>query len=312
MLIKQRKRTQHVPILFLTAHLLDDEDVLRGYGVGAVDYLSKPVNAEHPAIEDRACSSSCSARRGRSPTLNDALQSEIAERQRAQEALQEANQELELRVAQRTAALTRSLTAARARTKSGCGWRWRWPQIAAWEWDLATGPDGVVDRSRGAVRLSARRRSVPSCRIFRRLHPEDVRAGAGGDRAGQDDGAVRVRIPRRPARQVGRLDHRARTDCPRRGRHAAEGRRRQPRHQRAAGGRPAAGAAAAARAAGARRSRAPEPAEGRVPGHAQPRAANADERHSRLVEHAGERQRRRTTPTTSSPSSAATPKPRRS
>ena len=46
-LIKQRKRSQHVPILFLTAHSVDEGDVLRGYGVGAVDYLSKPVN---PAI----------------------------------------------------------------------------------------------------------------------------------------------------------------------------------------------------------------------------------------------------------------------
>jgi CheY-like chemotaxis protein len=43
-LIKQRKRSQHVPILFLTAHLVDDDDVLRGYGVGAVDYLSKPID----------------------------------------------------------------------------------------------------------------------------------------------------------------------------------------------------------------------------------------------------------------------------
>jgi CheY-like chemotaxis protein len=39
-LIKQRRRTQHVPILFLTAHLIEDEDILRGYEVGAVDYLS--------------------------------------------------------------------------------------------------------------------------------------------------------------------------------------------------------------------------------------------------------------------------------
>src|SRR5262249_21798817 len=45
-LIKQRKRSEHVPIVFLTAHLLEDADVLRGYGAGAVDYLSKPVNAE--------------------------------------------------------------------------------------------------------------------------------------------------------------------------------------------------------------------------------------------------------------------------
>ena len=45
-LIKQRKRSQNVPILFLTAHSVDEDDVLRGYGAGAVDYLSKPVNAE--------------------------------------------------------------------------------------------------------------------------------------------------------------------------------------------------------------------------------------------------------------------------
>src|SRR3954468_124979 len=45
-LIKQRKRSHHVPILFLTAHSVNEEDVLRGYGAGAVDYLSKPINAE--------------------------------------------------------------------------------------------------------------------------------------------------------------------------------------------------------------------------------------------------------------------------
>ena len=42
-----------MPILFLTAHLVDDEDVLRGYGAGAVDYLTKPVNAGDPALEGR-------------------------------------------------------------------------------------------------------------------------------------------------------------------------------------------------------------------------------------------------------------------
>ena len=43
-MIKRRKRTQHVPIIFLTAYYGEDEDVLQGYGAGAVDYLSKPVN----------------------------------------------------------------------------------------------------------------------------------------------------------------------------------------------------------------------------------------------------------------------------
>ena len=45
-LIKQRKRTEHVPILFLTAHPSDEADVLKGYGAGGVDYLSKPINAD--------------------------------------------------------------------------------------------------------------------------------------------------------------------------------------------------------------------------------------------------------------------------
>jgi PAS domain S-box-containing protein len=43
-LIKQRERTKHVPILFLTAISKDAEHVFRGYGAGAVDYLMKPFD----------------------------------------------------------------------------------------------------------------------------------------------------------------------------------------------------------------------------------------------------------------------------
>ena len=43
-LIKRRERTQHVPILFLTAISKDAEHVFRGYGAGAVDYLMKPFD----------------------------------------------------------------------------------------------------------------------------------------------------------------------------------------------------------------------------------------------------------------------------
>ncbi len=41
-LIKQRERTSHVPILFLTAISKDAEHIFRGYTAGAVDYLMKP------------------------------------------------------------------------------------------------------------------------------------------------------------------------------------------------------------------------------------------------------------------------------
>ena len=43
-MIKRRKKNQHLPIIFLTAYLQDDRDILEGYGAGAVDYLSKPIN----------------------------------------------------------------------------------------------------------------------------------------------------------------------------------------------------------------------------------------------------------------------------
>jgi len=42
--IKQRKKTQHIPIIFLTAYYQEDEHMIQGYGAGAVDYLNKPFN----------------------------------------------------------------------------------------------------------------------------------------------------------------------------------------------------------------------------------------------------------------------------
>jgi CheY-like chemotaxis protein len=42
--IKQRERTRHVPILFLTAVDYDPHLAFRGYQAGAVDYISKPFD----------------------------------------------------------------------------------------------------------------------------------------------------------------------------------------------------------------------------------------------------------------------------
>lgn len=44
--IKQRKKTAQVPIIFLTAYYSEDQHILEGYGSGAVDYLHKPVNPQ--------------------------------------------------------------------------------------------------------------------------------------------------------------------------------------------------------------------------------------------------------------------------
>src|SRR6185436_11537003 len=43
-IIKERKRTRDVPIIFVTAHYSEDQHILSGYSAGAVDYMTKPVN----------------------------------------------------------------------------------------------------------------------------------------------------------------------------------------------------------------------------------------------------------------------------
>src|SRR5882672_1654943 len=45
-LIRKVKRARHTPIIFLTAAVEDTESVFRGYEIGAVDYILKPVNPD--------------------------------------------------------------------------------------------------------------------------------------------------------------------------------------------------------------------------------------------------------------------------
>jgi PAS domain S-box-containing protein len=42
-IIRQREQTRHIPIVFVTAVNKDSEHLLRGYAMGAVDYIFKPV-----------------------------------------------------------------------------------------------------------------------------------------------------------------------------------------------------------------------------------------------------------------------------
>jgi signal transduction histidine kinase len=110
-LIRQRKRTQHVPILFLTAYHLDDADIIRGYEVGAVDYLTKPIN---PVVLQSkiAVFAELYRKRRELADVNESLEKEIADREDAQAALVRANEELERRVTERTEALTRAHASA--------------------------------------------------------------------------------------------------------------------------------------------------------------------------------------------------------
>ncbi|HWA11143.1 MAG TPA: response regulator [Opitutaceae bacterium] len=106
-LIKQRKRTQYIPIIFLTAYYQDDKDVLEGYSTGAVDYLTKPVNPQ--IFRSKIDVFVDLFRKNRALTAtNLALETEIRQRQLAEEALRQVNTDLERRVQERTADLSRA------------------------------------------------------------------------------------------------------------------------------------------------------------------------------------------------------------
>src|SRR5262249_50819571 len=103
-LIKQRRKTAGVPIIFLTAYYNEDHYVLEGYGSGAVDYLQKPVN---PAIlrSKVAVFAELHRRTREGQAANRALMAEVAERRKIQEQLVALNDQLERRVDERTAEL---------------------------------------------------------------------------------------------------------------------------------------------------------------------------------------------------------------
>jgi PAS domain S-box-containing protein len=169
-LIKQRKRSQHVPILFLTAHSVNEDDVLRGYGVGAVDYLSKPINAEILRSKIGVFVDLFKKTRALAE-LNDTLQREVAAREKAQQALQLANQGLERRVQERTAALSRAHQGVRE-NEERLRMALEVAQIAAWEWHLPSGqmrwstdPEVLFGFPKGAF--------GQDLRIIRAVHPED-------------------------------------------------------------------------------------------------------------------------------------------
>lgn len=129
-MIKERKKTARVPIIFLTAFYNEDQHALEGYSTGAVDYLHKPVN---PAVlrSKVAVFADLYRKTCEVASVNRSLLVEVAERRRAEERLQELNETLEQRVAERTEDLRQSEQRMRlAQDAAGIG---------TFEWDIRTG-----------------------------------------------------------------------------------------------------------------------------------------------------------------------------
>jgi signal transduction histidine kinase len=106
-LVKERRKTARIPIIFLTAFYNEDQHILEGYGSGAVDYLHKPVN---PAVlKSKVAVFAELHKKGRElERANRMLLAEVAERRRAEARLSELNASLDQRVTERTAALQAS------------------------------------------------------------------------------------------------------------------------------------------------------------------------------------------------------------
>jgi signal transduction histidine kinase/DNA-binding response OmpR family regulator len=124
-MIKARRRSAHIPIIFLTAYFGEDEHVLKGYDSGAVDYLHKPVNVVvlRSKVEVFA---DLHRKRHELALANSALLAEIAERRRAEQQLVEFNRTLEERIRERSQALHANEARLRFATDAA--------QLGIWSW----------------------------------------------------------------------------------------------------------------------------------------------------------------------------------
>ena len=106
-LIRERKKTARVPIIFLTAYFNEDQHVLEGYDHGAVDYLHKPVNVV--MLRSKVAVFAELYRKNRAlEVANQALLTEVSERRLAEQRLSDLNASLDRRVTERTDALQAS------------------------------------------------------------------------------------------------------------------------------------------------------------------------------------------------------------
>src|SRR5678815_1396593 len=54
-IIYQRDKLKDIPIIFITAHNYDEDIIFKGYRMGAVDYIYKPINPDLLRVKVSVC-----------------------------------------------------------------------------------------------------------------------------------------------------------------------------------------------------------------------------------------------------------------
>lgn len=99
-LIYERERLRHIPIIFITAHSHDEENIFKGYKTGAVDYIYKPINPDllrakvSVFVELYRKNHQLIAQEQKLIAINKNLESEINERKNSEEHIKLLNLQL--------------------------------------------------------------------------------------------------------------------------------------------------------------------------------------------------------------------------
>jgi PAS domain S-box-containing protein len=149
-MVREHPRFQKMAIIFISAIHLADDDRLRGYQMGAVDYMPVPVV----------------------PEILRAKVNVFAELYRKTRELEELNRELEQRVVERTAELegsnTRLVESERRRSMALAA-----GQMGAWDWDLEKGEFHWDDEHCRIVGVDPMTFRVNADTVRPLMHPDD-------------------------------------------------------------------------------------------------------------------------------------------
>lgn len=123
-LIRQRNKTQNTPIIFVTATTPTDSLILKGYALGAVDYLIKPIVPEillfkvGVFVDLFKKTAEVKQQAEHLTIINEELEQQITKCQRTEAELRRSKEELENKIQERTTELTLSNQALQTEIKS--------------------------------------------------------------------------------------------------------------------------------------------------------------------------------------------------